>query len=31
MASVALSVLGPLAIASGVLALGFALRRAKNP
>lgn len=31
MASVALSVLGPLAVASLVLALGFALRRAKVP
>lgn len=29
MASLALSVLGPLAVASVVLALGFALRRAK--
>ena len=31
MASLALSVLGPLAVASVVLALGFALRRAKVP
>jgi hypothetical protein len=31
MASLALSVLGPLAVASVVLALGLALRRAKVP
>jgi hypothetical protein len=31
MASVALSVLGPLAVASVVLALGFAIWRAKVP
>jgi hypothetical protein len=31
MASLALSVLGPLAVVSVVLALGFALRRAKAP
>ena len=31
MASLALSILGPLAVASVVLALGFVLRRAKVP